>query len=451
MNATVQPGTRVSGDTSKSTYLIGDALGAGAQGEVVRATGSAGEHAIKWYLAKVGTTQQRLMIEKLVSAAAPSSHFLWPTDIVTAAGVPAFGYVMPLRPTSFISLDAIKVGRSGARLTTIVAACRNLAVAFRALHLKGLAYFDIKGNNGFFDPKTGEILICDIDSVTFSGGNPPIVGTLAYMAPELILGKANPTTDTDLHSLAVLLFEMLVRNHPLEGKLECAIKVLTTASLIDLYGRNPLFIFDLKDLRNRPESDCHDHATIFWSLLPTFVRDRFVTAFTDGLRNPKSRVLDRTWIETMVRLENSIVPCPSCSAEHFVDASPGAPLICRSCRQPIPRTPWLVISDPSKPNAGELHRIALHPAIKDVPPTRIYNDHIDSSATSFDRGGAVATVVINPNRPGMLGITNQSKRAWNFTDANGDANRLEPGETARIAPGVEIRFAGSNLVGKVVA
>jgi eukaryotic-like serine/threonine-protein kinase len=40
---------------------------------------------------------------------------------------------------------------------------------------------------------------------------------MRFMAPEIIRGEALRSTLTDLHSLAVFLFYLFVRGHPLEG------------------------------------------------------------------------------------------------------------------------------------------------------------------------------------------------------------------------------------------
>ena len=42
------------------------------------------------------------------------------------------------------------------------------------------------------------------------------------MAPEIVRGQAKASTETDLFSLAVLLFYMLFMHHPLEGAREAA-------------------------------------------------------------------------------------------------------------------------------------------------------------------------------------------------------------------------------------
>ena len=46
------------------------------------------------------------------------------------------------------------------------------------------------------------------------------------MAPEIVRGEAAPNAQTDLFSLAVLLFYMFVNHHPLEGEQEAQIRAL---------------------------------------------------------------------------------------------------------------------------------------------------------------------------------------------------------------------------------
>ena len=101
--------------------------------------------------------------------------------------------------------------------------------------------------NVFFDPDTGDVLICDNDNVSYNSAPSGIYGTPRFMAPEIVNGKAKPSTNTDLFSLAVLLFYMFMLNHPLEGKLEAEIKCMDYLAMNRLYGEHPVFIFDPKD------------------------------------------------------------------------------------------------------------------------------------------------------------------------------------------------------------
>ena len=112
-----------------------------------------------------------------------------------------------------------------------------------------------------------------------------ILGTPRFMAPEIVRGDSLPSIQTDLFSLAVLLFYLFVVHHPLEGSRELAIHSFDLPAMTKLYGTHPLFIFDPQDASNRPVAAYHENAIVFWPLFPQFLRDLFIRSFTEGLRD----------------------------------------------------------------------------------------------------------------------------------------------------------------------
>ena len=50
-----------------------------------------------------------------------------------------------------------------------------------------------------------------------------------------------------------------------------------------LYGVNPVFIFDPDDKSNRPVRGYQDNAIIYWDLYPKALKDLFTNAFTVGI------------------------------------------------------------------------------------------------------------------------------------------------------------------------
>ena len=81
---------------------------------------------------------------------------------------------------------------------------------------------------------TSVSIICDNDNVGIdrkTGGG--IGGTARFMAPEIVRGEAVPSSQTDLFSLAVLLFYMLVNHHPLEGAREADIRCFDLPAMTD--------------------------------------------------------------------------------------------------------------------------------------------------------------------------------------------------------------------------
>ena len=138
-------------------------------------------------------------------------------------------------------------------MRALLTAGMKLADGFLRLHSKGLCYRDISFANVFFDPKTGDIRICDNDNVDITGAETGgVLGTQRFMAPEVVRREAAPSDDTDRYSLAVLLFFLLYGGHPLDGQREAIIRCLDVPALERLYGFDPLYIWHPDDASNRP-------------------------------------------------------------------------------------------------------------------------------------------------------------------------------------------------------
>ncbi len=163
-----------------------------------------------------------------------------------------------------------------------------LANSYRALHLSGHCYRDISAGNLMFDPKTGDVLICDNDNVGVNRQSRcQVWGTMEYMAPELIRGESDPSTETDLHALAVLLFYVWVWHHPFHGEMEYQYHCWDIPSKKQVYGITPVFVFDPDNPANRlPEDPDYAVARKRWELCPPELKAMFIRAFTEGLTKP---------------------------------------------------------------------------------------------------------------------------------------------------------------------
>ena len=197
---------------------------------------------------------------------------------------------------------------------------RQLAEAFRTMHIRGYCCRDISANNFLFCAKTGNVMICDNDNVVVDKQKiGSILGTPQFMAPEVILGNERPSTLTDQHSLAVLLFMLLCGGHPFHGKREYNIKIFDGVAAQEIYGRNPVFVFDPNKGSNRlPQEPGYRHVNKYWNVLPTEIRKLFTKAFTIGLANPAARVTDLEWKNALFRMQGQCHIC-SCGAENFWD------------------------------------------------------------------------------------------------------------------------------------
>ena len=201
-----------------------------------------------------------------------------------------------------------------------------VADSFQQLHAKGLCYQDVNFGAFFVDPLRGDILICDADNICVEGELGGVFGTRKFMAPEIVRREALPSTKTDLYSMAVLFFYILLGWHPLDGAREAAITTLDAASERSLYGDRPLFIFDPVDTSNGPTPKAHDWIVARWRAMPAELRALFQRSFTAGLRDPSARVVETEWRRALARLRDAIAHCPACGFETPVDPAAARPL-----------------------------------------------------------------------------------------------------------------------------
>lgn len=433
MNEILRPGQTVRTQSSGIACTVEKFLGGGGQGEVYQANLGGKPIALKWYFPHYlqQDPQQRKRLETAIQFGVPSDKFLWPIELVSAPKLQGFGYIMPLRETRYKGIVDLMKRRIEPNFRALATAGFELSDSFFQLHAKGLCYRDISFGNVFFDPHTGNVLICDNDNVSVDGeGKSGILGTPRFMAPEVVCSKALPSKQTDLFSLSVLLFYMFMVHHPLEGKREAQIKSLDLPAMNKLYGTEPIFIFDPNNDSNRPVPGYQDNALVFWPIYPQFLRDLFTTAFTDGIRDPQNgRVVESVWRATMVRLRDSIVYCPHCSAENFYDAnalkaSGGKPGSCWSCKKELRLPPRIRIGK----NVVMLNYDA-----------QLFPHHVNNQKL-YDFSRTVAAMTQNPKQPSIWGLKNCSDEKWVITTGEGNIKDVEPGRTVTLAVGTKINF-----------
>ncbi len=417
--------------TTGLSCVVERLLGGGGQGEVYRATLAGQAVALKWYFPATATPAQWATLERLITQGPPARTFLWPAGLVKAPGTAGFGYVMPLREARYKGLIELMKRRVEPSFRSLATVGLELAHSYLQLHAQGLCYRDISFGNIFFDPETGEILICDNDNVAVDGVTKGgVLGTPRFMAPEIVRGEALPSTQTDLYSLAVLLFYLFMIHHPLEGKREAEVHCLDRPAMIRLYGTEPLFIFDPENQANAPDRTLHQNALLFWPLYPQFLRDLFVHAFTDGLRDPQhGRVRESAWRAALARLRDAILYCAACGVENFSDqetpnASSGKPARCWACQREITPPAHLVI--------GKQMIMLNH-------DTQLFPHHVDAERL-YDFTQPIAAVTRHPTDPRIWGLQNRSSQPWTCTLAGGQVKAVPPGRSVTLAVGTRIHF-----------
>ena len=282
------------------------------------------------------------------TAAYFSSLYCWPVALIKS---PEFGVVCPTYPPNFFfGKDAVKSGvnldmagkdkksrwftsrtiskclkdEECGNFQTMLRLSISLARAVRRLHTAGLSHSDLSSNNVLIDPKTGSCVIIDIDSLVVPGVFPPeVAGTKGYIAPEVLETmdldfddprRRLPCSATDLFALPVLLYEYLLKRHPLDGP-----KIYTTSSTEEdeymQYGPMATFIENPNDRSNRPDDlqvTIHD--------LGPHLEKLFLQAFVDGMHDPDKRPAAADWEKALVKTWDLLQPCgnPNCRGRWFV-------------------------------------------------------------------------------------------------------------------------------------
>jgi hypothetical protein len=429
------PGERVQLIFSGTWCRVDEVLGVGGQGEVYEVTldtplfSGMQAMALKCYRAKSATKEQWDALSVLVDLGPPSDRFLWPTDLAELHDRRTFGYVMPLRDHRFHGLAELARRQVTTSLRSLTVAGFQLADSFLALHSRGLCYRDISLGNVFFDPASGDILVCDNDNVAVDGqGHESVLGTTGFMAPEIERLEALPSTRTDLYSLSVLLFLLFVNHHPLVGEQELSFDCLDQTAYRYLYGSKPKFIFDPADDTNRPVRGVHDNALILWPLLPGFIQDLFVRSFTAGLDDPlEGRVQESQWKSAAARLRDSVTAC-GCGSELFFDDELG------TVGGSPPGRCWACGGSPLVPPRLRIGRRVVVLNLNTV----LYPHHLGGDLYNYST--QLAVVSSHPMDPRVQGLQNLTNDTWLAVEEDGTEHRIGHGRSVRLNAGIRITF-----------
>ena len=374
---------------------------------------------LKWLRAGPVPPALQRSIEALTERPRPHKAFVWPIDLVTSPELDGFGYVMPYMTSRFISFAQMLKNEPNFRV--LIGIGRNLVDAFGALHASGHCYRDISFRNLFVDPASAEVAICDNDNVGLDEAEVFVKGSNEFMAPEILRDELLPCTATDLYSLAVFLFIVFVRGHPLEG-----MRANSTyswgeehhVSSDDLmrrnFGSDALFVFDPNDDSNRPPAG--DAMLTYWAIYPLFFRALFERAFTTGLKTASvsARVTPGAWRRSLVRLSDLSCVC-SCSAEIFWD--PDDPShACWNCATVVPRPHLLEVRG---------HTVVL------CEGASVTSHHLNNDR-SYDL--VLGVVERHPDEPVRVTLRNLSDSTWSVVPDGETQKTVVPTQRLLVRP-----------------
>jgi len=417
----VAVGTTFTGDGVR--YRLDSVLGVGGQGSVYGATRiDTGEVlALKWYNPSATSQQQFATIADLVERGSPHRRFLWPMGIITGGPDGSFGYLMAARPDGFVELRHHLNSRAAdvdGALSPVanLRASVEIADSFVRLHTAGLCYRDINLGNFFIDPSSGAVLVCDNDNIGIDGvSSSNVLGTRSFMAPEIVRGECRPNQDTDLHSLAVLLFMLLAGRHPLRPPDPSG----DPRAEADAYGWSPQYL--LADGAALPAIRAAD----LWCGTTEAVRRAFLSTFTRALHEPGHRTHPASWSAMMLEQWDGTAECAACRTPGRVGSS--SPTCWRCGALLAPPGPVLVIGRRAVPLA-------------DGKVVTSHHLHLDG-LTDVE----FAVALRHPHDPARLGLMNRSASPWTIRRPGVEPVIAPPGTVVDVRPGIAIDSPGVEL------
>ncbi len=346
MSGKYQPGTRV------SEYILEERIGTGTFGEVWR-----GRHHV-WendrVAIKLPTELEYVRYLRLEGAVV---HGLRHQNIIRVLGLDPYAetpYLVMELVNGPSLREIINEHKDRLKISTVVTVIRGMLEALKVAHAANVLHRDVKPGNVMLDldsRKLDEVRVEDVKLGDFGlvGGDANVlqsivqsasmhrddslVGTLAYMAPELRDGKSKGDAKADLYAVGVVLFELLTGERPAGAELPGTLRPQTPPALDEVFRR--LYSrYDrryasaeavLKDLdqrlNDRPEDDSGA------AHLPPLPRDASLPPVPrDRGTGPRCRACgesvqadDQFCIHCGVQLADKVRQCPSCNSYPAAD------------------------------------------------------------------------------------------------------------------------------------
>lgn len=394
-------------------------------------------------------------------------RFCWPLDTVYHRRY-GFGIVSPAYPSNFFfdehssaveGLDLKGRDKSSKWYTgkarryldpdelgdfrAMLQICVLLARSVRRLHQAGLAHSDLSCKNVLIDPKTATCVVIDVDSLVVPNVYPPeVMGTRGYIAPEVLATselpegeRILPSIRTDLHSLAVLVYEYLFCRHPLtDGPKVYDCDSAERDDFLAL-GAEATFIEDPVDTSNRPDGLEYTVSDMGEALERLLLR-----AFVDGLHHPDLRPTALEWERGLVETWDSLHSCknPHCTRRWFVLRDVHNP-VCPFCHYRVrERTVRVSFLAEKRTDRGEWVPISRL-IVEDCTPIMLW--HVVSSAFPDERADRTVQAYVRCADDRWT-LTNHAYEGM----YSADGSLIPKGYSVRIVDGMSVRLTAHGVV-----
>ena len=245
-----QPGMRV------SEYVLEECVGSGTFGEVWRARHHVWE---KEHVAIKLPTEPEYV--RYLQREGIMVHGIKHANIIRVSGFDPYAehpyLVMELVDGPSLR-QVINEHTQGLPIDIAIATLRGILGAMDAAHTANVLHRDLKPGNillNLADRALSDLTVDDVKIGDFGLGvdsadtlrsiaqsaslarDDQLVGTLAYMAPELRDGQQKPSARSDLYSIGVMLFEMLTGERPAGAELPSTVRADVPAALDEVFRR----------------------------------------------------------------------------------------------------------------------------------------------------------------------------------------------------------------------
>lgn len=423
-------------------YRYDTKLGEGGQADVWQITRLADGHKMALKLFKTAPAgaalllqQQRLTtvsnVAKQIAQALPQSQACFPLTIYNAGG--DFGVLMQLasgkpldhhtlltspydQPNHFVSSALRAVLAHTEKYYHFLLAGFYLARAIRNIHRHGMTHCDLSLGNVFFNSQDGSVCLIDCDNLACGKDFLPVkvAGTPGFRAPELITAAfPEPSPETDRHSLAVLLFYLVLFRHPFIGNTNEDFDV-SDQTEAEAFGTGAVFTDHISNNSNRFTGG------IPFASLPKSLQRMFNQVFTDGLLTPAKRPTAAAWAHEFWKALECMAECSHCQQRFFIADGAAS---CLFCGKTNPRKRWRLRFS----NGQKL--LAAH-------GRKLYEHHLANMEFQFQRPLALLEETVL----GMQ-IKNLSSDMWTVHFASGSRRRCGHNFTFRLESVTAFEFS----------
>jgi eukaryotic-like serine/threonine-protein kinase len=218
-------------------YQVTAHLGEGGMGVVYKATDEVLGRDVALKMLHTPLVNQSQFLERFKKEARILAKLLHPNIAVIYNFIEQDNrHFMVMEYVEGSNLDQLLRNRNSLSFKAVVPVILQALEGLQHAHKKGICHRDIKPSNLILTPD-GTVKLMDFGIAKIAGEQrltqvARVIGTLEYMAPELIEGK-DPSVATDIYALGVTMYELLTGRLPFSGSTDFNV-------MQDILKKNPL-------------------------------------------------------------------------------------------------------------------------------------------------------------------------------------------------------------------